>query len=356
MKVLIINGSPKGKASNSLKLTHSFIEGFKAVVEKKEEITVDELQVVSLNIGACKGCFACWRNNGVCCQKDDMQMVIDKILAADVIVWSFPLFVYSVPGILKNLLDRQLPMVLPFMVQRADGYGCGAHPQRYNTAGKKHVVISTCGFYSAEGNYDGVTALFDHRLGKGKFTSIYCGQGELFSVKEVSARTNAYLEVVKQAGEEYANGGISTETRAKLETLLFPKETFERMADAHWGIDRETGKKEAADLAFTRRMASLYNPNAHDGKDRVLEMNYTDLGTTYQIVLTKEGSKVLVDGSATATTKVSTPFTVWTAIARNELNGLEALKKQMYSVSGDPSLLMSWDKFFGEGLPRGQSA
>ena len=34
-------------------------------------------------------------------------------------------------------------------------------------SGKRHVLISTCGFYSAEGNYDSVLRMFDHFLGKG---------------------------------------------------------------------------------------------------------------------------------------------------------------------------------------------
>ena len=41
-------------------------------------------------------------------------------------------------------------MVLPFMTEREDGIGAGAHPARYDMSGKRHVLISTCGFYSAE--------------------------------------------------------------------------------------------------------------------------------------------------------------------------------------------------------------
>ena len=38
-------------------------------------------------------------------------------------------------------------------------------------------------------------------------------------------------------------------------------------------------------------MAALYNKDAYDGKDRVIEMNYTDLDRSYQIFLGKDGSK-----------------------------------------------------------------
>lgn len=186
MKILLINGSPKGKRSNSLKLAYSFIEGFKnGCTDDEESISIDELHVASMNIAACKGCFACWQKTpGICCIKDDMQKVIEKLIDADLILWSFPLYYFNVPGILKNLIDRQLPMSLPFMSSKQNGYGSGSHDSRYDMEGKRHVLISTCGFYSAVGNYDSVLRMFDHFLGKGNYTTIFCGQGELFRVKE----------------------------------------------------------------------------------------------------------------------------------------------------------------------------
>lgn len=301
-----------------------------------------------MNIDACKGCFACWKKTpGICCIKDDMKAVIGKQLEADIILWSFPLYHFSVPGILKNLIDRQLPMSLPFMSSREDGYGSGSHDSRYNMEGKRHVLISTCGFYSAEGNYDSVLRMFDHLLGKGNYETVFCGQGELFRVKELSARTEEYLDAVKVAGAEYAaTGMISAKTDAVLRTLLYPREVFEKMADASWGINRTTGEKEPEDLVFTRQMAALYNKSAYDGKERVLEMHYTDLNHTYQIRLGKEGSEVVADGSLTSTTRIDAPFAVWLAISRGEIGGAEALGKQMYTVAGDFSLMIDWDKFF----------
>lgn len=350
MNVLLINGSPKGKNSNSLKLAYSFIEGLKSeYANNGKEISIEELHIASMNIDACKGCFTCWKKTpGICCIKDDMQTVIGKQLKADIILWSFPLYYFNVPGILKNLIDRQLPMSLPFMSSREDGYGSGSHDSRYNMEGKRHVLISTCGFYSTEGNYDSVLRMFDHFLGKGNYETVFCGQGELFRVKELSARTEEYLDAVKVAGAEYAETGmISAKTDAVLRTLLYPRDVFEKMADASWGINRTTGEKEPEDLVFTRQMAALYNKNAYDGKERVLEMHFTDLNHTYQIRLGKEGSEVVADGSLTSTTRIDTPFAVWLAISRGEIGGAEALGKQMYTVAGDFSLMIDWDKFFG---------
>ena len=349
MKLLIINGSPRKKQSNSLKLTHSFVDGFKrACQEKGSEVEVEEVEVSSLNISACKGCFACWKNTpGQCVIKDDMQKIIEKQISADVIIWSFPLYYFNVPGSLKNLIDRQLPMSQPFMEERSDGYGNGTHPARYDMSGKKHVLISTCGFYTAKDNYDSVVNMFNHFLGKDRFEKIFCGQGELFRVKELSARTGEYLEFVKKAGREFAGQGIGEETKKELESLLYPKEIFEKMADASWGINKETGQKDEEDFLFTKQMAALYNKNAWDGKDRVLEMYYTDLNKSYQILLTREGSSVFTDGSKTTTTKIETPFDVWLSISQGKISGEEALAKNLYRVTGDFSLMMNWGKFFG---------
>ena len=349
MKILLINGSPKGKRSNSLKLAYSFIEGFKNEYtdnEERESISIDELHVASMNIAACKGCFACWQKTpGICCIKDDMQTVIGKLIEADLILWSFPLYYFNVPGILKNLIDRQLPMSLPFMSSKQDGYGSGSHDSRYDMEGKRHVLISTCGFYSADGNYDSVLRMFDHFLGKGNYTTIFCGQGELFRVKELSARTDDYLATVKCAGSEYAmTGTISEETEAILHTLLYPRDVFEKMADASWGISKTTGEKEPDDLVFTRQMAALYKKDAYDGKERVLEIHFTDLDHTYQIRLSKTGSEVFTDGSLSSTTRIDTPFTVWSAISRGEIGGAEALGKQMYTVFGSTSGVKKTEK------------
>ena len=62
------------------------------------------------------------------------------LLSANLVIWSFPLYYYSVPGLLKNLIDRQLPMSLPFMCESRDGNGSGGHPSRYDRSMVKHCA------------------------------------------------------------------------------------------------------------------------------------------------------------------------------------------------------------------------
>ena len=117
MKILVINGSPKGKRSNTYKLTDAFING----ISGKTETECDEIIVMDKNIGTCLGCFGCWNKTpGVCVIKDDMKEVLGKILWADIVIWSFGLYYFNVPGKMKILIDRQLPLALPFMVSESE--------------------------------------------------------------------------------------------------------------------------------------------------------------------------------------------------------------------------------------------
>ena len=171
MKVLVINGSPKGQRSNTLKLTQAFIDG----LSDKREIVREDITIRDKNISTCLGCFGCWNKTpGVCVVRDDMKDVLNKILWADLVIWSFGLYYFNVPGKMKMLIDRLLPLSLPFMMSETES---GGHPSRYDMSGKRHVVISTCGFYTAKGNYGSVNEMFGHFLGKDGYETIYCGQG-----------------------------------------------------------------------------------------------------------------------------------------------------------------------------------
>lgn len=344
MNILIVNGSPRGTKSNSLKLTEAFLHG----IEEVSPVHTETLTISKLDIKPCIGCFRCWRDTpGKCCISDDMAMVIERILSADVVLYSFPLYYFGLPSQLKALIDRQLPLSLPFMDKGAES---GSHPSRYDLSDKRYVLISTCGFYTAEGNYDAVDAQFSHHL-KNRYEAIYCGQGELFSVPELSNRTEEYLMTVRAAGREFAAGRITDDTRALLTQHLFPRDVFERMADASWGIEPpdQAGVQDKSHpaITFTRQMAALYQKGSWKGNDLVLEMHYTDEDKTVQLIMGKDGCNVLTQDFQPFTTRITTPLSVWMSIAKGEVDGQTALMKHLYQVKGDFQLLIHWDDYFG---------
>ncbi len=98
-KVLIIASSPR-KGGNSDILCDMFAEGAK---ESGNE--VEKVRIADLKIGYCTGCYAC-QKTGKCVIKDDAQSVIDKMMAADVIVLASPVYFYTICAQLKALIDR----------------------------------------------------------------------------------------------------------------------------------------------------------------------------------------------------------------------------------------------------------
>ena len=99
-KVLILSASPR-KAGNSDLLCDQFMLGAKEAGNQAEKIFLRDKR-----INYCTGCGACQCNGGKCVQKDDMAEVLDKMIAADVIVMATPVYFYTMNAQMKTLIDR----------------------------------------------------------------------------------------------------------------------------------------------------------------------------------------------------------------------------------------------------------
>ena len=103
-KILAIVSSPR-KGGNSELLVDEFIKGAREAGHDVEKVCLREKK-----IAPCLACEACLRNGGTCVQKDDMAEVLPKLIEADVIVLSTPVYYYSVCAQLKAMIDRSLPI------------------------------------------------------------------------------------------------------------------------------------------------------------------------------------------------------------------------------------------------------
>ena len=98
-KVLIISASPR-KGGNSDLLCDEFAKG---AIEAGHE--VEKIRLAEKKVGYCTGCYACQKLNK-CVQNDDANAIVEKMLAADVIVLATPVYFYSMDAQLKALIDR----------------------------------------------------------------------------------------------------------------------------------------------------------------------------------------------------------------------------------------------------------
>lgn len=224
MKVLVFNGSPKGNKSDTIHMTKAFIEGMKTVTTIEEKI----INVNEKKINHCLGCFVCMKNDGTCVQKDDMKEILEDILLADILIFSFPLYCYGMPAPLKNIIDRTMPLSKMTFIKENDKY---RHLGRNDYSQKKYVMISGCGFPSKSNNFEAVTKQFELCF-PNNHSMITVTESPLFNIKEASPVTIPFLEVVKQAGNEFIKDGkISTETIKKLSIPMIPEDIYSQMAN-----------------------------------------------------------------------------------------------------------------------------
>lgn len=235
MKITVINGSPKGSKSNTLKLTNAFIEGIKRITD----VEVQTVTIVDEDIKDCKGCFVCWcaKTAGSCAIKDDMEDVRKKIMWADLIIESFPVYFFGMPGPMKRFTDRCLPFTYAYLGTSAKGKQGKLHEMYPEIEKKKLVVFTTCGYTETDVIYDSLIKEYDLICGDG-YTFVSCPQGELFGKEAFNEIAGAKLGKVSVAGEEFArNGVLSDETIESIKKPMIPQRAFAMVLDKYFNGD-----------------------------------------------------------------------------------------------------------------------
>lgn len=100
IKVLAFAGSPRRHGNSETLL--DWVIGSMA---GERDVTVEKIALSEANVHPCNGCNACEKLNK-CVQRDGMDVLHDKLLAADVIILSSPIFCMGIASQPKALIDR----------------------------------------------------------------------------------------------------------------------------------------------------------------------------------------------------------------------------------------------------------
>lgn len=172
-KIIILNGSPR-RNGNISALTAEFARGAK---EAGHQVT--EFFLGSMNIHACRGCFAGGKDpESPCVQKDDMHTIYPVYKEADIVVLASPLYYWMISGLLKTAFDRL------FAVAECDA--------DYNNPIKESVLIMAAegdGFAESELWYDHL----EKHIGWKSLGKVLCGG--VMSIGDIQGRkelTDAY--------------------------------------------------------------------------------------------------------------------------------------------------------------------
>ncbi|MDD5145242.1 MAG: flavodoxin family protein [Candidatus Pacebacteria bacterium] len=101
LKIIGISGSPRGRNTNYMLQTVLDASGcyYEIILLKDKKIK------------PCAACGGCYKSHK-CVVNDDMQELYEKLPKADIIILASPTFFANVTGIMKNFIDRCLPLYL----------------------------------------------------------------------------------------------------------------------------------------------------------------------------------------------------------------------------------------------------
>ncbi|WP_170291505.1 NAD(P)H-dependent oxidoreductase [Heliobacterium mobile] len=370
MKVLAINGSPRGKYGNTECLLQPFLEGIRETGAETETI-----YLVEKKIHRCSGCFSCWtKTPGFCIHNDSMPELLEKVRAAHVLVFATPLYVFTVSGLMKDFMDRMvLPLNKPYIVKQGDHY---THPTLHeDDPPKKIVLISNCGFPERH-HFSGLVETFRLFYHYELAATILCSCGELLKVPDLQESNQWYTKAVHRAGVEFGKDSrVSRETQAVLDQSLAEPEDYARMANLYWDsvivgqqvsehmttptsmealspalpLPENQNKIPETFLDVITGQAALFNPEAAKSLRADIQFIVSGGESGEYVLRIKDGQCTAHRGLVPSPTlTIHTPSDVWIKIARNELSGQTAFIKGLYRIEGDMEILLRMNRLFSK--------
>jgi multimeric flavodoxin WrbA len=110
MKITILNGNPSSSEFDG------YLAHLKTRLEE-EGHSVDNLFLREIEFSYCIGCFGCWvKTPGVCSSQDGSCEIRRAVIQSDFTLWAAPLRMGFPSALLKQALDKSIPLIHPYMV------------------------------------------------------------------------------------------------------------------------------------------------------------------------------------------------------------------------------------------------
>lgn len=123
-KIVVITSSPR-KNGNTFAMTDAFIQAAQA-----KGHNVKRFDSAFMNITGCRACEACYKTGKPCAFNDDFNLIVPAIQDADGIVFTAPVYWFTMPAQLKAVIDK----FFAFYTAQMD------------LSGKEYAIISSAEF------------------------------------------------------------------------------------------------------------------------------------------------------------------------------------------------------------------
>lgn len=101
MKIVVLNGSPRKKDG------YNIIKKLEKIMSSKADIEFDMINLSEVNVSPCVGCMQCFQvSEKKCPVKDDIESIKNRLVCADGVILSSPVYAINITGQLKLVIDR----------------------------------------------------------------------------------------------------------------------------------------------------------------------------------------------------------------------------------------------------------
>lgn len=106
MKITVITGSPR-RHGNSFAMTEAFIKEAEHCGHE-----VKRFDAAFMKIGGCHACMTCYKTGKACSFNEEFDNIASSILDSDAIVFTMPVYWYSIPAQVKGVIDCLFSLVV----------------------------------------------------------------------------------------------------------------------------------------------------------------------------------------------------------------------------------------------------
>ena len=149
------------------------------------EYSCDLVYIRDFSLEPCIGCDAC-QNNNICSSNDKMDILLDKVYDADIVILATPNYFYNVSSLTKNFIDKTLPC---YYSRKLHGkkfiYIYTGNDEAHNT--KKYLDSAMHGFTICHG----INLL-------GSYAYSADGIGEFSDINEKNSTTQTIISLIRQ--------------------------------------------------------------------------------------------------------------------------------------------------------------
>lgn len=219
-KVLVINGSPRGRGGFTYFYLQHFLKGIQKTGCKADVVNLCD---DAIKIEPCRGCFTCEKFPYQCVIQDNGSDLLKQVENSYLTIYAFPIYTWSIPDKLHAFLNRHFVLVSPYFVRS----GNLIRHSRMNKKERYSAVLIISGYPHKE-QFDLVKKIF--KFGYGFYVHIPLiaaifrpAAEELFSNPSCQEPLEQVLRALGDAGHQLiSEGKVARRTLLSVSKVYIP--------------------------------------------------------------------------------------------------------------------------------------